>query len=181
MFRNRNINPLTGLPMGYLPGNTVAPSLQAKADASVARQIAADPRLQPGYSPLLQGPANKSVTKADEAPSPPPQTPAQALFPSGPASQAPRIEPMVADGDGPFSDAAYERSRARMAGPSDKEAHDDHMNRLTRLGDIHPNYLWGLDPDGNAVTPESAKVAEGKLQYSGKRPQGAVPFGYSTP
>ena len=97
------VNSLTGLPMGYRPGDEVAPKFKQAADASMERQVAADPRLQAGGGKMVSGPPSPAgVTTAAPvstvgAPRAVPGTPA----PSYAERVTPKVQPKVANPDDP--------------------------------------------------------------------------------
>ena len=152
------LNRLTGLPMGYQPGDKVEAPQQANADASVARQIAADPRMQPGSSDIVQGPSNKPTTSEPTA---------------DPAQYAGARSMMERDGNSPRQPSQMSFIAPTPAKPS----------VLAPRAEAPESGLSGVDvpkPNGAQSPEELEKAARRKLLAGAVKPLGQA-SGYRNP
>lgn len=157
--RRVRINDLTGLPYGYLPGDELpegaTKEMKGYADASVSRQIAADPRMQPGYGNIMAGPPDKPMTGDVTVGAP------KAIVVPKPISQRAINIANTGRADGYKARTQREIWDRDAKNAANEAARQDHQARLARLGGT---FLYGLMPDGTEATPESASKYEAGLK-----------------
>jgi hypothetical protein len=106
------INSLTGLPMGYRPGDAVAPAQQAKADESVLnQQVASAPKAITVTDGAPKAKVAESNQRVATAPPIAPPKPAP-MMPRGPASQRAATGSALDNPANAFSKDAYKRTAA---------------------------------------------------------------------
>ncbi len=157
-IKPQRINPATGLPMGYRPGDSVDPQFKAKADESVAAQRNASVTGRP-LTPIGSQPATPSVSSQ--------------LVPGLTKPTAPDAN---ADGRYDWTPKHHGMSAEQIAAENSKRVTMDHLDKWSTLTGkpITQDMKWGIGSDGGQLTMDHPDMAPLKQSMDEQNPAGRV-------